>query len=75
MNLSKKKLELVQMILNTERSSVLDEVEAVLKRDSSKEWDLLTDSQKQGIIDAIKDVDSGNGIPYEKVISDIRQKY
>jgi len=33
MNLHSKKLELVQLILNTEKPSILDKVEAVLKKE------------------------------------------
>ena len=35
----------------------------------------LTEEQQQGIIDAIDEIDSGKGIPHEKVIEDIRKKY
>jgi hypothetical protein len=39
------------------------------------DWDKLTEEQKQGIIDAIEDIDSGEGIPHEKVMENIRKKY
>ena len=35
----------------------------------------LTEEQQQGIIDAIDELDSGKGIPHEKVMEDIRKKY
>jgi hypothetical protein len=38
MNLQAKKLELVQMTLNTEKSTVLAKVEAVLKKEKGTDW-------------------------------------
>ena len=35
----------------------------------------LTEEQQQGIIDAIDEIESGKGIPHEKVMEDIRKKY
>lgn len=39
------------------------------------DWDILSDIQKQGIINAISEIDEGKGIPHKQVISNIRQKY
>jgi hypothetical protein len=39
------------------------------------DWEKLTDDQKKGIIGAIKEIDSGKGIPGEKVMDNIRRKY
>jgi hypothetical protein len=39
------------------------------------DWDTLTKEQKRGIIDSIDEIDSGNGIPHEKVMSKIHKKY
>ena len=60
--------------------SILEEFYGLLtnfinsKRDIN-DWDLLTDIEKQGIIDAISEVDEGKGIPHKQVMSNIRQKY
>ena len=35
----------------------------------------LNEEQQQGVIDAIDELDSGKGIPHEKVMEDIRKKY
>jgi len=39
------------------------------------DWDKLTEEQQQGIIEAIDEIDSGKGIPHEKVMANIRKKY
>jgi hypothetical protein len=40
-----------------------------------KEWILLSDSQKQGIMDAIEEIDSGFGRAHEDVVNEMRKKY
>lgn len=37
------------------------------------DWDKLTEEQQQGIIEAIDEIDSGKGIPHEKVMANIRK--
>ena len=39
------------------------------------DWNALTKEQKQGILDAIDDIDSGKGVPHVKVMAKIRKKY
>ena len=39
------------------------------------DWNALTKEQKQGILDAIDDIDSGKGAPHDKVMAKIRKKY
>jgi hypothetical protein len=39
-----------------------------------RDWEELTDEQKQGIINAIDEIDSGKGIPHEKVMAKMRKK-
>lgn len=44
------------------------------KKDVS-DWEKLTEEQKQGIFDAIEEIESGKGIPNEKVMTKFRKKY
>ena len=39
------------------------------------DWEELTEEQKQGISDAIEEIDSGKGIPHEKVMENMRKKF
>lgn len=39
------------------------------------DWEQLTEEQKNGIFDAIEDLDKGKGIPHNKVMSNSRKKY
>jgi hypothetical protein len=39
------------------------------------DWDILTVSQKEGLQNAINDLDAGEGIVHEDVVSKYRKKY
>jgi len=39
------------------------------------DWEKLTEEQKQGIYDAVGEIDSGKGISHEEVMENIRRKY
>jgi hypothetical protein len=39
------------------------------------EWEKLTKNQKQGIIDAIDEIDAGKGMPDKVVMDKFRKKY
>ena len=75
MNLSKKKLELVQMILNAESSSVLEKVESLLKREQESDWwDDLSEAQRKDIEKAVEELENGEGIPHAEVMREVKEK-
>ena len=39
------------------------------------DWDKLTEEQKQGITEAIDEIDKGMGIPHEMVMDIMRKKF
>jgi len=39
------------------------------------DWDKLTLAQKQGLMDAIDQLDSGKGISHDDVMNNLRKKY
>lgn len=39
------------------------------------EWEKLSKEQQQGIFDAIEEIDSGKGIPHEKVMDNARKRF
>ena len=39
------------------------------------DWEVLTEEQRKGIIDAIDEIESGKGIPHQKVIAKMRKKF
>lgn len=79
MTTSDLKLKIFRQIDSLEKSR-LEELYGILlnylneQRDVS-DWDGLTGAQKQGIVDAVEEIESGKGIPHEDVIAKIRKKY
>jgi len=79
MTVSDLKLKIFRQIDSLEKNR-LEELYGVLMNfiNSQKEpvgWEKLTNEQQKGIIDAIDEIDSGKGIPHNKVRDDIHRKY
>ena len=66
--------------IDTLEKNKLDELYGLLinyingQKDIS-EWEQLPAHQKQGIYDAIEEIDAGKGIMHEKVMTKYRKKY
>jgi hypothetical protein len=79
MTVSDLKLKIFRQIDSLEKNR-LEEFYGLLlnyingKKDIS-DWDKLTLAQKQGLMDAIDQLDSGNGISHSDVIDKLRKKY
>jgi hypothetical protein len=79
MTVSDLKLKIFRQIDSLEKSR-LEEFYGLLlnyvngKKDVS-DWDKLSNAQKQGILDAIEEVDSEKGIAHKVVIDKFRKKY
>ncbi len=79
MTVSDLKLKIFRQIDSLEKNR-LEEFYGLLlnyingKKDIS-DWDKLTLAQKQGLMDAIDQLDSGKGIPHDDVIDKLRKKY
>lgn len=79
MNASELKLKIFRQ-LDTLDSSKLEEFYGIMlnyvnsKKDID-EWIGVTDTEKQEIETAIKELDLGKGIPHEQVMHNLRKKY
>jgi len=79
MTVSELKLRLFRQIDTLDKSK-LEEVYGVLtnyingQKDIS-EWDKMSDNQRHGILNAIEEVETGNGIPNQVVLNKFRKKY
>jgi hypothetical protein len=79
MTVSDLKLRIFRQIDSLEKSK-LEEFYGVLlnyingQKDIS-DWDKLSANQKQGILDAIDQVESGKGIPNKTVLDKFRKKF
>ncbi len=76
MNLQSKKLELVQLIINTEKPSILAKVEAILKKEKASDWwDEISPEEKKAIEKGLSEADKGELIPHKEVMREVRTKY
>ncbi len=76
MNLHEKKLELVQLILNTEKPSVLKKVEVVLKKENDLDWwDGISEADRKVIEKGIAEADRGELTPHSVVLDEVRARY
>jgi hypothetical protein len=74
MNLQAKKLELVQLILNTEKPSILKKVEDVFKKKADW-WDEISEDERRSIEQGLAEADRGELIPHEQVMKELKSRY
>ncbi len=76
MNIQAKKLELVQLILNTSKPLTLRKVEEVLKNEKDFDWwDEISEEERQSIEKGLAEADEGKLIPHAEVMKEVRAKY
>nr|NQU88882.1 hypothetical protein [Bacteroidota bacterium] len=75
MNVHAKKLELVQLILNTNEPLILKKIEEVFSRKRQDWWDEISDDEKAAIKKGLAEAENGELIPHADVMKDIRGKY
>lgn len=73
MNIEAEKISLAKLLLDTEDINILNQVKEILLRENEKAdfWDELTDAQQEEINLGIKQLDAGEGIPFEEVLKKI----
>lgn len=79
MTVSDLKLKLFRQIDSLEKDR-LEELYGVFSnyingKKDMEDWNELTEEQKQGIVEAIDEIDAGKGIPHSNVMANIRKKY
>jgi hypothetical protein len=76
MNLQAKKLEIVQLILNTEKPAILKKVEDVLKKEQVTDWwDDVSENDKKAINEGLEQLDKGEYFTRSEVRSKIKEKF
>lgn len=75
MNLKSKKLELVELLMQTHDSNVLAKVEAALTGGETDWWDELSNAEKEAIKKSLEEADKGELIPHEQVMNEIKERY
>jgi len=76
MNLQAKKLEIVQLIINTDKPALLKVIEDILKGGQHADWwDEIGEDEKRAIEQGLAEADRGELIPHENVMREIKAKY
>jgi hypothetical protein len=72
MDISAKKLVLIEWLLKLQDERLLGKIEKL--KDQSDFWNELTAEEQAKIEDGIKDLDAGRKTPYESIIAGHRRK-
>lgn len=76
MNIQEKKLEIVQLVLNTNKTTLLNKIEEILKKNAAKDWwDEISDEEKKAIEQGLAEADRGEFISHEEVMKQVKDKY
>lgn len=79
MDTSELKLKLFRQIETLEMSKLQQVYDLVLKlvkkEPASNQWDDLSKAQQQGLLDAMEEMNSSEGIEHQSVIDKYKQKY
>ena len=67
MDIEATKLELIQLVLQTQKKSVLEQVKSVFQAQSGDWWDDLTDQDKKEIKLGLQDLENENVYDHEQV--------
>jgi hypothetical protein len=76
MDIQALKLELVSIIINTNKPSLFLEVERLFHKENSADWwDELPEEVQESIMEGIKDIEKGHSYSHDQMIQEARQKY
>ncbi len=76
MSLQAKKLELVQLIINTRKPLILKKVEKILKNEEETDWwDEISEEERLSINKGLAEADKGDLLPHEEVMKEVKAKY
>ena len=68
MNLQAEKIELAQLLLQTNSENLIKKVKALFKREQIDWWDEISEEEKKSIEKGIAQLDKGEGVPHSEVM-------
>lgn len=76
MDIQTLKLDLVEKIIQTEKTSVLIKIKNLFQSEKTEDWwDNLPSEIQESIFEGLNDVKEGKVFTHEQVISEAKQKY
>lgn len=74
MNIQSEKLKLIQLLINTENQSIIEQVKVIFQKSNEQDlWLELTDVQQNEISNAIEESNNGKTIDYDEFMSQHRK--
>ena len=71
MDIQATKIELMKMILGIDNPSIIEKISTLVRNETSDFWEELSKEQKIDIQNAIKELDSGQGMEWNEFKSSI----
>jgi len=69
MNIQAEKLELIKMLLNTKKPSVLESFRKIFEKEKVDFWNTLSEEEKEDIRQGVEELDKGEKYPYDEIMS------
>ncbi len=70
MNIQAEKLELIKMLLNTKKPSILASIRKIFEKEESTDfWHALSKEEQEDIKQGIEELDNGKKYPYDEIIA------
>jgi hypothetical protein len=70
MNIQAEKLELIRMVLNIKKPSVLTRIRKILEKEEGTDfWNTLSEEEKENIRQGIEELDNGEKYPYDEIMA------
>ena len=70
MNIQAEKLELIRMLLNTKKPSVLTSIRRIFEKEEKSDfWNTLSEEVKEDIRQGIDELNKGEKYPYDEIMS------
>ncbi len=73
MNIEATKLELIQLLLQTQKESLLGRIKKIFEEETSDWWNELSEEEIQSIEKGIEDANNGKLIKHEEVMKQFKK--
>lgn len=75
MDIQTTKLELMRLLLNTQKEKVLTQIKEIFEQQEKELFDELSDVEKSAIEEGLHQIEQGKVKPHNEVMTKFRRKY
>lgn len=70
MNIQAEKIEIMKLILETENPGIIESIKNIFNKSKTEDfWETLSNDQKVDILQGIKEIENGEVVDYENLMS------